>query len=165
MQLEAWQSVNFWRSPSEGRGQKQDLSEAPQTLLPRYPTPCQLAQGLLLGSDSWEVWVRGCCKENVSSLPRLMCMFKLASLNAIPNSYFKFETTEDLAAGGGVKGEEGDLKRQNIWGCFLKSSMKERMSDGKCMSQARLQSRCSRITETPYFAPACFGQPRGVCRK
>lgn len=120
MQLEAWQSVNFWRSPSEGRGQKQDLSEASQTLLPRYPTPCQLAQGLLLGSDSWEVWVRGCCKENDSSLPRLMCMFKLASLNAISNSYFKFETTEDLAAGGGVKGEERRSEKAKHLGVLFK---------------------------------------------
>lgn len=33
-------------------------------------------------------------------------MFKLASLKAVPNSYFNFETTEDLVAGGGIEGEE-----------------------------------------------------------
>lgn len=52
--------LELLESPSEGRGRKQGLSEAPR-LLPTSPTPCQLAQALLLGSDSCEVWVRGCC--------------------------------------------------------------------------------------------------------
>lgn len=49
-----------------------------------------------------------------------VCVFKLASLNAVPNSYFNFETTGDLGEKGGVEGEERRFEKTKHLGVFFK---------------------------------------------
>lgn len=88
-------------------------------------------------------------------------MFKLASLQPVPNSYFNLETTEDLAAGGGIEGEERRSEKAKHLGVLLKK-LNERKNvrwGNAPPPQARLQSPRSRITETPYFAPAALSSP------
>lgn len=48
-----------------------------------------------------------------------ICVFKLASLNAVPNSYFNFETTGDFGEKGGVEGEERRFEKTKHLGVFL----------------------------------------------
>lgn len=46
-----------------------------------------------------------------------VCVFKLASLNAVPNSYFNFE---DFGEKGGVEGEERRFEKTKHLGVFFK---------------------------------------------
>lgn len=46
-----------------------------------------------------------------------VCVFKLASLNAVPNSYFNFK---DFGEKGGVEGEERRFEKAKHLGVFFK---------------------------------------------